>query len=197
MKLSSNFFQKGGLGDTTKNKKIRLKRTKIKLEILGFVSERWILFTVSVYTLAKFTKDTNPLFWAFRVYRYLKGWQDEKNQKSWENYSKKFFVNEQEAERIKLIMKETGITNFSIFARRACCNKEIFSIDFSDYKNIISEISATKSELKRIGNNINQIAKHLNENKNNQTKELMSNYQNQLENLEEKIQEVVHYISEG
>ncbi|EQC88964.1 hypothetical protein LLT1_13835, partial [Lactococcus cremoris subsp. cremoris TIFN1] len=41
------------------------------------------------------------------------------------------------------------------------------------------------------------IAKHLNENKNNQTKELMSNYQNQLENLEEKIQEVVHYISEG
>ena len=48
---------------------------------------------------------------------------------------------------------------FSIFARRACCNKEIFSIDFSEYKNIISEISATKSELKRIGNNINQIAK--------------------------------------
>ncbi|KHE75819.1 hypothetical protein N489_12695, partial [Lactococcus lactis subsp. lactis 1AA59] len=29
-----------GLGDTTKNKNIRLKRTKIKLEILGFVSER-------------------------------------------------------------------------------------------------------------------------------------------------------------
>ncbi|MCT4429270.1 plasmid mobilization relaxosome protein MobC, partial [Lactococcus cremoris] len=43
----------------------------------------------------------------------------------------------------------------------------------------------------------NQIAKHLNENKNNQTKELMSNYQNQLENLEDKIQKVVHYISEG
>ncbi|PFG90672.1 molybdopterin-guanine dinucleotide biosynthesis protein MobC, partial [Lactococcus cremoris] len=35
------------------------------------------------------------------------------------------------------------------------------------------------------------------ENKNNQTKELMSNYQNQLENLEDKIQKVVHYISEG
>ena len=110
---------------------------------------------------------------------------------------KRFFVNEKEDERIKLIMKETGITNFSIFARRACCNKEIFSIDFSDYKNIISEISSTKSELKRIGNNINQIAKHLNENKNNQTKEWMSDYQKQLENLEEKIQEVVLFISEG
>ena len=113
------------------------------------------------------------------------------------NILKRFFVNEKEDERIKLMMKETGITNFSIFARRACCNKEIFSIDFSEYKNIISEISSTKSELKRIGNNINQIAKHLNENKNNQTESLMSDYQNQLENLEEKIQKVVHYISEG
>ena len=57
-----NFFQKGGLGDTTKNKNSHLKRTKIKLEILGFVSERGILFTVSVATLAKLAKDTNPLF---------------------------------------------------------------------------------------------------------------------------------------
>ena len=92
MKLSSNFFQKGGLGDTTKNKNSHLKRTKIKLEILGFVSERWILFTVSVATLTKFTKDTkdtNPLFWAFRVDSSLKGWQDEKKQKSWEKYFKK------------------------------------------------------------------------------------------------------------
>ena len=110
---------------------------------------------------------------------------------------KKFFVNEKENERIKLMMKKTGITNFSVFARRACCNKEVFTLDFSDYKNIISEISSTKSELKRIGNNINQIAKHLNENKNNQTESLMSDYQNQLESLEEKIQKVVHYISEG
>ncbi|MCT1172494.1 MobC family plasmid mobilization relaxosome protein, partial [Lactococcus lactis] len=102
-----------------------------------------------------------------------------------------------ENERIKLMMKKTGITNFSVFARRACCNKEIFTLDFSEYKNIISEISSTKSELKRIGNNINQIAKHLNENKNNQTESLMSDYQNQLESLEEKIQKVVHYISEG
>ena len=89
MKLSSNFFQKGGLGDTTKNKNIRLKRTKIKLEILGFVSERWILFTVSVATLAKLAKDTNPLFWAFRVDSILKGWQDENNRKSWAKYTEK------------------------------------------------------------------------------------------------------------
>ena len=113
------------------------------------------------------------------------------------NILKRFFVNEKEDEIIKLMMRKTGITNFSIFARRACCNKEIFSIDFSEYKNIISEISATKSELKRIGNNINQIAKHLNENKNNQTSILLSDYQNQLENLEDKIQKVIHYISEG
>ena len=103
---------------------------------------------------------------------------------------KKFRVNEKENQRIKLMMRKTGINNFSIFARRACCNKEIFTLDFSEYKNIISEIASTKSELKRIGNNINQIAKHLNENKNNQTKELMSDYQKQLENLEDKIPSV-------
>ncbi|NEX49925.1 plasmid mobilization relaxosome protein MobC [Lactococcus lactis] len=110
---------------------------------------------------------------------------------------KKFRVNEKEDERIKLMMRKNGITNFSIFARRACCNKEIFSIDFSEYKKIISEISSTKSELKRIGNNINQIAKHLNENKNNLTQDVISDYQNQLENLENKIKKVVHFISEG
>ncbi len=113
------------------------------------------------------------------------------------NILKRFFVNEKEDERIKWMMRKTGITNFSIFARRACCNKEIFTLDFSEYKNIISEISATKSELKRIGNNINQIAKHLNENKNNLTQDVISDYQSQLENLEEKIQKVVKYISEG
>jgi len=113
------------------------------------------------------------------------------------NILKRFFVNEKEDERIKLMMKKTGITNFSIFARRACCNKEIFTLDFSEYKNIISEISSTKSELKRIGNNINQMAKHLNENKNNLTQDVISDYQSQLENLEEKIQKVVKYISEG
>jgi hypothetical protein len=63
LKLSSNFFQKGDWGTPP----------KIKLEILAFVSERCILFTESVYTLAKFTKDTNPLFWAFRVDSSLKG----------------------------------------------------------------------------------------------------------------------------
>ena len=99
------------------------------------------------------------------------------------NILKRFFVNEKEDERIKLMMKETGITNFSIFARRAGCNKEIFSIDFSEYKNIISEISSSKSELKRIGNNINHIPTHLNENKNNQTIACMSDYQKQLDNL--------------
>ena len=113
------------------------------------------------------------------------------------NILKRFFVNEKEDERIKLMMKETGINNFSIFARRACCNKGIFTLDFSEYKNIISEISSTKSELKRIGNNINQIPKHLNENKNNLTQDVISDYQSQLENLEEKIQKVVKYISEG
>ena len=136
----------------------------------------------------------NKLYLEYQLAPYIQGKKIKNRER---NILKRFFVNEKEDERIKLMMRKTGITNFSIFARRAYCNKEIFSIDFSEYKNIISEISSTKSELKRIGNNINQIAKHLNENKNNQTKELMSDYQKQLENLEDKIQKVVHYISEG
>uniref|UniRef100_UPI0034DD851D plasmid mobilization relaxosome protein MobC n=1 Tax=Lactococcus sp. TaxID=44273 RepID=UPI0034DD851D len=50
--------------------------------------------------------------------------------------------------------------------------KKFLHLIFQSTKNIISEISSTKSELKRIGNNINQIAKSLNENKNNQTKRM-------------------------
>ena len=57
-------------------------------------------------------------------------------------------------------MKETVITNFSIFDERTWYNKKIFSIDCTKIKYIISEISSTKSELKRIENKINQIAKH-------------------------------------
>ena len=62
---------------------------------------------------------------------------------------KKFFVNEKENERIKLMMKKTGITNFSVFARRACCNKEIFTLDFSEYKNI--RLKRTKIKLEILG----------------------------------------------
>ena len=74
---------------------------------------------------------------------------------------KKSRVNEKENERIKLMMRKTVITNFSIFARRACFHTEFFSFDFSEYKNIISEISATISERNRIGHNTNQIVQHL------------------------------------
>ncbi len=62
MKLSSNFFQKGGLGDTTKNKNSHLKRTKIKLEILAFVSER-LLFLLYLCTQVRSSlKTLTPYF---------------------------------------------------------------------------------------------------------------------------------------
>lgn len=50
------------------------------------------------------------------------------------NIQKKFRVTEKENERIKLMMKKTGINNFSVFARRACCNKEIFLLIFQNTK---------------------------------------------------------------
>ena len=105
---------------------------------------------------------------------------------------KKVFLTDSELHQLNERIAKSNCQNFSVYARRVLLNPNMsfVIINTDTYDRLVFE-------LRRIGNNINQIAKHLNENKNNQTKELMSNYQNQLENLEEKIQEVVHYISEG
>ena len=52
-------------------------------------------------------------------------------------------------------------------------------------------------ELHKIGNNLNQIAKYLNESEQNQTKELMKDYQNELKNLQKKLRSLLKECSEG
>ena len=47
---------------------------------------------------------------------------------------KKFRVNEKENERIKLMMRKTGITNFSIFARQPVAIKRFFLLIFQNIK---------------------------------------------------------------
>ncbi|MDM5142940.1 hypothetical protein ICE98_00011 [Lactococcus lactis] len=91
-------------------------------------------FTVLGYPSAKFTKDTNPYFELLELTDICEVDKMKIIENRERSIQKKFRVNEKENERIKLMMRKTGITNFSIFARRACCNKEIFSIDFSEYK---------------------------------------------------------------
>ncbi|HEM2744125.1 TPA: plasmid mobilization relaxosome protein MobC [Streptococcus suis] len=70
---------------------------------------------------------------------------------------KRFFVDEQEERFIKQKMDEVGIVNFSQFAREMLIFGEVKKIDFDRLKQL-------RLEMNRIGVNVNQIAKRVNEN---------------------------------
>lgn len=113
------------------------------------------------------------------------------------NIQKKFYVNELENQIIEKNMKEAGIENFSIFARKSCLDKKIYQIDFSSLKEIMATVTQSNLEIKRIGNNLNQIAKHLNESEQNLTKELLNDYQKELKTLDKKLKGMIKKITEG
>ena len=81
--------------------------------------------------------------------------------------------------------------------RKCCLNKKIYVADLSSFEEIISVIVQANFEMNRIGNNLNQIAKYLNESEQNQTKELMKDYQNELKNLQKKLRSLLKECSEG
>lgn len=68
---------------------------------------------------------------------------------------KRFFVTERENRIIKQVMSEHGFRNFSKFAREMLLLGEVRVIDFD-------ELRAFRREVRRIGLNINQIAKQVN-----------------------------------
>lgn len=113
------------------------------------------------------------------------------------NIQKKFYINELENQIIEKNMREAKIENFSIFARKSCLDKKIYQIDFSSLKEIMATITQSNLEIKRIGNNLNQIAKHLNESEQNQTNELLNDYQKELETLDKKLKGMIKKITEG
>ncbi|HEO7897386.1 TPA: plasmid mobilization relaxosome protein MobC [Streptococcus agalactiae] len=65
---------------------------------------------------------------------------------------KRFFVNEDEKQRIEKQMAKAQIENFSTFARLMLTNGQVKVIHFDD-------LITLRQELHRIGVNINQIAK--------------------------------------
>lgn len=67
-----------------------------------------------------------------------------------------FYVTEEEKKTIFEHMHELEITNFSLYARKMCCDGYFLKLDFSELKNLNRELSAQ-------GRNLNQIAKVLNE----------------------------------
>ena len=64
-------------------------------------------------------------------------------------------------------------------------------------KEFTSTISQGNLEIKRIGNNLNQIAKYLNESEQNLTKELLNNYQEELQLLDKKLKKMLKEIQGG
>lgn len=121
----------------------------------------------------------------------------EKNARRERNIAKFFRINEAENKIIEKNMKEAGIENFSIFARKSCLDKKIYQLDFSSLKEIMATVKQSNLEIKRIGNNLNQIAKHLNELEQNLTKELLNDYQKELETLDTKLKGMIKRITEG
>ena len=70
-------------------------------------------------------------------------------------------------------------------------------MDFESLKEFTSTISQGNLEIKRIGNNLNQIAKYLNESEQNLTKELLNNYQEELQLLDKKLKKMLKEIQGG
>lgn len=70
---------------------------------------------------------------------------------------REFFVDEKENQFIKKRMEEADISNFSVFARQMLILGEVRVIDFPALKQL-------RLEINKVGVNINQIAKKVNEN---------------------------------
>lgn len=113
------------------------------------------------------------------------------------NIQKKFFVSELENKIIEKNMREANLRNFSTYARKSCLDKKIYTVDFSSLKEIMSTIAHANLEVNRIGNNLNQIAKYLNESEQNKTRELINDYKDELQGLDKKLKSMLKKIAEG
>ena len=113
------------------------------------------------------------------------------------NIPKFFRVSELENQIIEKRMQEANLTNFGDFVRKSCLDKKIYTVDFSSLKEIMSTIAQANLEVNRIGNNLNQIAKYLNESEQNKTRELLNEYQKEIQILDQKLINMLKKITEG
>ncbi|MDY6228794.1 MAG: plasmid mobilization relaxosome protein MobC [Clostridium sp.] len=70
--------------------------------------------------------------------------------------SKQFFVNEEEEKMINEKMQQLGTKNFGAYARKMLIDGYVIKTDYTTIKNLIKEVN-------KIGVNINQVAKKVNE----------------------------------
>lgn len=69
---------------------------------------------------------------------------------------KKFCVNEEEEKMINEKMQQIGTKNFGAYARKMLIDGYVIKTDYTTIKNLIKEVN-------KIGVNINQVAKKVNE----------------------------------
>lgn len=110
---------------------------------------------------------------------------------------KEVYISQEENKKIQQNMEKIGSINFSDYARKCLTNQKIYTVDFTEIREMTVAISTAKTDLQKIGNNINQIAKSLNTTEQNKTKELIENYQNQLEDLNKNIRKTLADIVKG
>lgn len=121
----------------------------------------------------------------------------EKKFKREKDIRKEVYISKEENKKIKQNMEKIGSVNFSDYARKCLTNQKIYTVDFTEIREMTVAISTAKTDLQKIGNNINQIAKSLNTTEQNKTKELIENYQNQLEDLNKNIRKTLADIVKG
>ena len=92
----------------------------------------------------------------------------------------KFYVSEEEKAFIFKKMKIAKIKNLSAYLRKAAIDEKIEIHDYSELKEI-------NYNLRKIGVNINQIAKRINETN--------SIYQSDMEDIQRKVNEVWHILT--
>lgn len=70
--------------------------------------------------------------------------------------SKQFYINEEEEKILKEKMNKAGFDNFGAYARKMVLDGYVIKPDYKSIKDLVREIN-------KIGVNINQIAKRINE----------------------------------
>ena len=100
------------------------------------------------------------------------------------------WLSQDEQAKIRERMADVGIRNLSAYMRKMALNGYVLHVDLAPVKEIVSL-------QRRCANNLNQIAKYLNESEQNHTRELLNEYQKEIQSLDQKLRNMLKKITEG
>lgn len=76
-----------------------------------------------------------------------------------------FRVTEEEKSQLKKNMRQAGYETLGSYLLKMGLEGIIINVDFSELRGALGDIGSLRNEFNRIGNNINQVTKHVNESK--------------------------------